>query len=87
MPRPLRIEYAGACYHLMSRGDSAGGDFPGRLGSETVPGSAGKSVCEEWVASACLLPDEQSFSRRSGDAATQSGGRDAVAAGHLYARF
>lgn len=21
MPRPLRIEYAGACYHLMSRGD------------------------------------------------------------------
>jgi hypothetical protein len=21
MPRPLRIQYAGACYHLMSRGD------------------------------------------------------------------
>ena len=21
MPRPLRIEYAGACYHVMSRGD------------------------------------------------------------------
>ena len=21
MPRPLRIEYEGACYHVMSRGD------------------------------------------------------------------
>jgi hypothetical protein len=27
MPRQLRIQYEGAIYYLMSRGESAGGDF------------------------------------------------------------
>jgi hypothetical protein len=34
MPRPPRIEYAGACYHLMSRGDRREDILGSKKGSE-----------------------------------------------------
>jgi hypothetical protein len=39
MPRKLRIEYAGAMYHLMSRGDLPSSDFgKARAAGEDIPG-------------------------------------------------
>jgi hypothetical protein len=41
MPRALRIEYPGAIYHVMNRGDAAGDD--GGKGTAIVAGGTGKT--------------------------------------------
>jgi hypothetical protein len=42
------------------------------------------SLRENWLASSCLLSDAKPFSSRGRNAGAESGGRNAVAAEHLY---
>jgi len=60
MPRKLRVQYAGAIYHLMNRGDAVR-TFLKMNRTCSVPGNAG-SLSEDWVASSCLVFDGQSLS-------------------------
>ena len=48
MPRKLRVEYEGAIYHVMSRGDrvTGGGGVRGVLVHERVPAERGVAVHE-----------------------------------------
>ena len=84
MPRPLRIEYAGARYHVMSRGDRREAIFHDDADRQEFC-TLGPSLSQDGVASACLLPDEQSFSSGDRDAAAESVAGNEVAPGHLHA--
>lgn len=86
MPRPLRIEYAGACYHLMSRGDRRENIFLDEADRERFLELLGK-VCGKngWEVHAyCLMSNHW---HAVVDAAAQFGGGDALAAGNLYAKL
>ena len=54
-------------------------------GSSGVLENFGPGLSKDWMASACLLLDEQSFSIGLGDAAAESGSWDEMVAGHLHA--
>jgi hypothetical protein len=84
MARQLRIQYEGAIYHLMSRGDRREAIFQDDLDRKCFLQALG-AVCEKTgLAGARLLFDEQSFSSGSGDAASQSGGGNEMAFGDVY---
>ena len=77
MPRPLRIEYEGARYHLLSRGDRC---------EDIVFDDADRKRFVETLgeAAAQTLFDEQSLSPRDRDAAADAGQGNAMDAGNLY---
>ena len=85
MPRQLRIQYQGAIYHLMSRGDRREEIFRDDLDRKSFLQTLGAACQKERVAGGCLLFDEQSFSSGVGDAAAKSGYWDEMVAGHLHA--
>ena len=58
MARPLRIQYAGARYHLMSRGDRREPIFSDDKGSATISRYARTTLPQDWLAGARLLFDE-----------------------------
>lgn len=60
------------------------GDFSGRSGPKEFPGNARPDVHEDWMASARLLPDEQSFSSRGGDSTSKSSCRHEMVARELH---
>jgi len=80
MPRKMRVEYPGAIYHVMSRGDRREDIFlddgrgPARLSQD-----AGRGMSKDGFSSACLLSDAQSFSSGAGDAQRQPGGGHGLA--------
>ena len=86
MPPPLRIEYEGARYHVMSRGDRREAIFLDDADRNAFLGTL-RSVREDGVAGSCVLLDEQSFSLGSRDAAAEPGSGDEVAIGNLHATF
>ena len=61
MSRKLRIEYPGAMYHVMNRGDQREDIFRGRRRPPEVPVHAGRGLRQNGVASAGVLPDAHSF--------------------------
>jgi hypothetical protein len=62
MPRQLRIQYQGAIYRGPERSD-----FLRRCGSGGILEDIRPSVPKDWMASACLLLDEQSFPSGAGE--------------------
>ena len=84
MSRKLRIEYPGAMYHVMNRGDQREDIFRDDQDRQKFLSTLGEACAEDRVAGACVLPDAQSFPSGAGDAPTQPGVRDEVAAGRLH---
>ena len=84
MPRKLRLEYAGAIYHVMNRGDRREKIFRGKQDREIFLRTLAEA-CEKtgWQVHAWCL-NEQSFSPVYRNAPGESGGGDEVAAGGLY---
>ena len=68
MPRPLRIEYPGARYHLMSRGDRREDIFRRPSDRENFLRLLGR-LRQDRLGGACLLPDEESLACRDRNAA------------------
>ena len=67
MARKIRMEYAGAVYHVMARGNQ-GQDFRRRSGSEALAGYAGAGMRASGVAHPCVCVDAQSLSFAGGNA-------------------
>jgi putative transposase len=85
MPRPLRIQYAGARYHVMSRGDRREAIFHEDADRVEFLRTLGQA-CQKtgWQVHAyCLMNNH--FSSCFGDATVESGSRNEMAAGHLHA--
>ena len=83
MARPLRIEYPGAAYHVMARGNQGRAIFKDER-IETVSGNAGGSLRKDGLADSRLRADGQSLSSAGGDARRQLGGGNEMAAGDLH---
>jgi hypothetical protein len=64
----LRIQYAGARCHVMSRGDRREAILYDDADRGRVSKNPRPSLSQDRMASTCLLPDEQSFSSCLGDA-------------------
>ena len=84
MPRPLRIQYAGARYHVMSRGDRRERIFYDDADCQGVFEDLRPGASKDRLASSCLLSDGESFSSCLGDAAGDSGRGNEMVAGNLY---
>ena len=84
MPRPLRLEYAGAMYHVMNRGDRREDIFKDDQDRERFLSTLAQDVSQNRMAGACMVPDEQSLSSGRGDAAAQLSRRHEVVAGCLH---
>jgi hypothetical protein len=84
MARKLRLQYPGAIYHVMNRGDRRESiyedDEDRSLFLETLGEACQKT---DWAGS-CLVFDERSFSSGDRNSAAQPCERDAMAAGRLY---
>ena len=85
MARAVRVEFRGAFYHLMARGDSSGADCAGRRGSSDLRPHAGGSQRAEQVSGARLRADEQPLPSSFGDPASQSFPGYEMAAERLHA--
>jgi hypothetical protein len=57
MPRKLRVEYPGAIYHVMNRGDRREPIFRDDKDRKRFLGTPGRGVREDRLAGACPLPD------------------------------
>ncbi len=68
-------------------GRPARSDFLRGGGSDGVFEDLGSGLSQDWMASACLLLDEQSFSSGLGDTTAKSAALDALAAGLLDGLF
>src|SRR6266496_5497467 len=84
MARKLRVEYPGAIYHVMNRGDRREAMFRDEADRQGFVETPGRGLCAQCLASACVLSDVQSFSSGSRDSATHAGGRNEMVSGHLY---
>jgi putative transposase len=87
MPRQLRIQYEGAIYHLVSRGDRREEIFRDDLDRKSFLMTLG-GACQKagWqVHTYCLMNNH--FSSGGRDTATKSGGGDEMGAGHLHDAF
>ena len=76
MPRQLRIQYEGAIYHLINRGDRREEIFRDDLDRKDFLRTLGAACQKDRVAGARLLFDEQSFSFGGGDSAGKSGWKE-----------
>ena len=85
MARKLRVEYEGAIYHVMNRGDRREAVFRDAADRELFFENAGRGVPQDRLAGTCVLSDEQSFSPCDGDAAAKLVLGNEVATGHLHA--
>ena len=83
MARKIRIEYAGAIYHVMNRGDRREAiykdDADRKRFLETVRG-----VPEDGLGGSRLLLDGQPLSSGGGDAQSEPGQWHEVVVGHLH---
>ena len=85
MARQLRLEYAGAIYHVMSRGDRQEAIFLDDEDRRRFLKTLGEACKRAGWGEACLFSDEKLFSLGGGDAATDFGGGDEVVFGNLHA--
>ena len=75
MARPLRVEYAGAFYHVMNRGNAGGEIFVSRKDKEKFTEYLGKSVERFSIKpepghpvtqrQLCCLPQQKALQKRS----------------------
>jgi hypothetical protein len=66
MARPLRIEYAGALYHVTSRGNERKNVFKSQRDRREVSLLCGIGCCAVWSGRAYLVSDGQSLPAVSG---------------------
>jgi len=87
MARPLRIEYAGAIYHVMNRGDRREAVFKDDTDRETFLRTLGEACGKTgWEVQAwCLMGEPFSFGNRNAEG--EPGCRDEMDAGHLHPAF
>ena len=87
MPRKLRIEYPGAMYHVMSRGDRQEKIFLDDVDRQDFLKTLAEA-CQEtnWQVHAyCLMPNHYHLlPLGAGNPGTKPGGGDGVAAEHLH---
>lgn len=82
--RKLRIEYPGAIYHVMSRGDRREPILPGRPGPDSLRGDAGGGLSQDGMAGPCVLPHVESLPPGGRDAPRQLGRWDEMVSGHVH---
>ena len=91
--RKLRVEYPGAIYPMMNRGDRREPIFKDDADRQRFAETLGEScVRRRWQAPAYgLMPNHlpgpstaDRFSPSGGDAASDTGGRNEIVAGHLF---
>ena len=83
MPRKLRLEYPGAMYHIMSRGNRREKIFLDDVDRQDFIKTLAEA-CQKtnWQVHAfCLMPNHYHLVLETG---TQSGSRDGLAAEHLH---
>jgi len=79
MPRPLRIEYPGAVYHVMNRGDRRQDIFRDVHDRQRFLGTLSETCGKNRMADSRLLPYAQPFSFGDRDAAAKPGRWDEMA--------
>ena len=84
MARKLRVEYPGAIYHVMNRGDRHEPIFGQRGGSPAFRRDARRGLRQDGLAASRLCPHAEPFSSGGRDTPAQSGRRDEMVAGHLH---
>ena len=84
MARQLRLEYAGAFYHVMARGNRRLPIFWDEDESPRLAGGTGPSLWTHRLARARLGAAQQSLPPVPGNAGAQLGHRHEVAAEHVY---
>ena len=84
MPRQLRIEYPGAIYHLMNRGDRREAIFLDDADRKRFLETLGEACVKTgWQVHAyCLMLNH--FHLGAGNASSQPGGRHEVVSRHLH---
>jgi hypothetical protein len=82
MARKLRVEYAGAIYHVMNRGDRRELIFMDDADRQRFVETLGEACAKTGWRVHALCPHAESFSCGGRDAAAQSGRRDEMVAGH-----
>ena len=83
MPRQVRVQYPGAIYHVMSRGDRREDIFIDDVDRQDFLKTLAEA-CQNFVASACLLPYTQSFPPRPGNTGSKPGPWHELAPEHLH---
>ncbi len=78
------MQYPGAIYHVMNRGDRREAIFLDDQDRELFLETLGGGLRENRLAGPCVVSDEQSFPCGERDASGQLGGGDAVVSGSLY---
>ena len=84
MPRKLRVEYPGAIYHVMNRGDRQEPIFLDEEDRRLFLTNLGGVLRENRMGGACVLTDAQSFSFGHRNTERQSGGWDEVVSWYLH---
>jgi hypothetical protein len=87
MPRKVRLEYPGAIYHVMSRGDQRQDIFLDDVDRHDFIKTHSRGVPKNRLANSCVLPHAQPLPPRIGDSQCQLGLRHGLAAEHLYDRL
>ena len=67
MPRPLRIQFPGAIYHLMNRGDRREPIFRDESGPPLLPRHPWRNLRQDWMATPRLVSHGQPFSSHRRD--------------------
>ena len=61
MARKLRVQYPGAIYHVLNRGDRREPIFKDDADRQRFLGTLGRDLPQDGLAGACVLSDGQSF--------------------------
>src|SRR5437016_2609748 len=81
MARKLRVQYPGAIYHVMNRGDHLEVIFRDGQDPPTVSTNTRRGLYPSRLAGPLLLPDEQPFSPGNRDTSRQPGRGHEMATG------
>ena len=84
MPRSIRLEHAGAFYHVMARGNRRETIFADEDDRRFFPQNPGRSLCHDRVARAWVGADGQPLSSPDRNAGAQPRRRDAMAAKYVH---
>lgn len=83
MPRKLRIEWAGSCYHVINRGNYRRDLFTPKGRGGVVPSLLARGGLAVRVAPACVRDHAESLSSRDRDAGAELERRHEMAAGNM----
>ena len=85
MAPKLRVQYPGAVYHVMSRGDRREDIFLNDVDRQDFLKTLAEASDKNWLAGACLLPDAKPLSSGRGNTQREPRGRHPQKRGRAFA--